>query len=315
MSAEIYPSARSALPIVKREVTIVVGMALVNAQSAWGNAQSLRWPSYGRNPGAASAAPCEHLSRMDSLCYVTTDLWQEERMLIDGELISASAGRVFENINPATEEIIGCVADGTAEDMDAAIGAARRAFDSTTWSTDVEFRVRCLRQLADALAGNAERLRSTLVAEVGSPVLLTYGPQLDSPLAGINWIADLVESYAWEHDLGNLAPFGAPSHRYIRREATGVVGAITPWNFPMQINLAKVIPALGAGNTVVLKPAPDTPWTATLLGRLVAEETDIPAGVFNVVTSQDHQVGAQLSADTRLISCRLQDPPLPGAAS
>ena len=92
---------------------------------------------------------------------------------------------------------------------------------------------------------------------------------------------------------------GIPSHRWIRREATGVVGAITPWNVPHQINLAKLGPALAAGNTVVLKPAPDTPWCATMLGRLIAEETDIPAGVVNIVPSSDHTVGALLSADDR----------------
>jgi aldehyde dehydrogenase (NAD+) len=79
-----------------------------------------------------------------------------------------------------------------------------------------------------------------------------------------------------------------------------VVAAITPWNFPTQINLAKVGPALAAGNTVVLKPAPDTPWTATLLGQLVANETDTPAGVFNVVSSSDHLVGQQLAEDPRV---------------
>jgi aldehyde dehydrogenase (NAD+) len=221
-------------------------------------------------------------------------------MLIDGKLVDATGGATFDNVNPATEEVLGAVADGTKADMDRAIESARRAFDTTAWSTDANLRVRCLRQLSDAMLANADRLRSTLVAEVGSPVLLTYGPQLDAPLGGISWVADLVEDYEWERDLGNLAPFGTPSHRYIRREPAGVVAAITPWNFPMQINLAKIVPALGAGNTVVLKPAPDTPWTATLLAQIAAEQTDIPAGVFNVVTSQGHEVGAQLSADPRV---------------
>src|SRR6185369_14106991 len=90
------------------------------------------------------------------------------------------------------------------------------------------------------------------------------------------------------------------SHRYVVREPIGVVGAITPWNFPMQINLAKVAPALAAGCTVVLKPAPDTPWTATLLGRLAAEETDLPPGVLNVVASSDHALGQQLAEDRRV---------------
>ena len=93
---------------------------------------------------------------------------------------------------------------------------------------------------------------------------------------------------------------GIPTSRTIAREAVGVVGAITPWNFPHQINLAKIGPALAAGNTVVLKPAPDTPWCRGRAGRLIAEHTDIPAGVVNVVTSSDHGVGALLSTDPRV---------------
>ncbi len=102
----------------------------------------------------------------------------------------------------------------------------------------------------------------------------------------MTWIADFAERYEWTEDLGVAQPFGITSRRTVWREPIGVVGAITPWNFPMQINLAKVAPALAAGNTVVLKPAPDTPWTATVLGRLVVEETDMPAGVVNVITSR-----------------------------
>jgi aldehyde dehydrogenase (NAD+) len=147
---------------------------------------------------------------------------------------------------------------------------------------------------------HAEEIRPTVVAEVGCPVSLTSGPQLDTPVEGIGWVTDLLEGYEWEQDLGIASPYGMRSHRFVRREAIGVVGAITPWNFPHQINLAKVVPALAAGNTVVLKPAPDTPWCASILGRLAAEETDIPAGVLNVVTSSSHEVGAQLSADPRV---------------
>ena len=235
-----------------------------------------------------------------SICYVDEDLWQQENLLIDGVLVGSSDGGVFENLNPATEGILGVAADGTPQDMDAAIGAARQAFDTTEWSTDTAQRVRCLRQLGEALTRQADRFRKSLVAEVGTPVLLTYGPQYDSPVRGISWLADLLEDYSWETDLGVLASFGSASRRYVRREATGVVGAITPWNFPMQINLAKVLPALAAGNSVVLKPAPDTPWTATLLGQIAVEETDIPPGVLNIVTSSRHEVGAQLAGDPRV---------------
>jgi aldehyde dehydrogenase (NAD+) len=221
-------------------------------------------------------------------------------LLIDGRLVPAADGGTFDNVNPATEEVIGVTADGTAADMDLAIQAARRAFDETGWSTDLGFRVRCLRQLQEALAKNAEELRSAIVAEIGTPVTLTRGPQLDAPVEGIGWVADLAEGYEWTSDLGEAAPFGIRTHRWVQREPAGVVGAITPWNFPMQINLAKIAPALAAGCTTVLKPAPDSPWTATLLGRIAAQETDLPPGVLNIVPSSRHEVGQQLAEDSRV---------------
>jgi aldehyde dehydrogenase (NAD+) len=221
-------------------------------------------------------------------------------LLIDGRLVPAADGGTFDNVNPATEEVIGVTADGTAADMDLAIQAARRAFDETNWSTDLGFRVRCLRQLQEALAKNAEELRSAIVAEIGTPVTLTRGPQLDAPVEGIGWVADLAEGYEWTSDLGEAAPFGIRTHRWVQREPVGVVGAITPWNFPMQINLAKIVPALAAGCTTVLKPAPDSPWTATLLGRIAAQETDLPPGVLNIVPSSRHEVGQQLAEDSRV---------------
>ncbi|WP_101947812.1 aldehyde dehydrogenase [Mycobacterium sp. 3519A] len=228
------------------------------------------------------------------------EIWHEERMLIDGRLVPAASRATYGNVNPATEEVVGVAADGNADDMDDAIAAARRAFDETDWALDHSRRVECIRQLHDALTKHADELRATTVAEVGCPISLTYGPQVDAPIAGLPWLADLVDSYAWESDLGIAEPFGMKTRRYTRREPVGVVGAITPWNYPVQINLAKAVPAMAAGNTVVLKPAPDTPWAATLLGKLVAEETDIPPGVFNVVTSSGHDVGQQLCEDPRV---------------
>jgi aldehyde dehydrogenase (NAD+) len=230
----------------------------------------------------------------------TTTVVGEERMLIDGELRPARSGSVFETANPATGEVLGVAADGAAADMDDAIDAARRAFDSTDWSTNVARRVAGIRQLQEAFERNADAIRAMTVAETGSPLSFTYSAQLDTPVSSLAWVADLAESYEWETDLGRAEPLGIPSHRWVRREATGVVGAITPWNVPHQINLAKLGPALAAGNTVVLKPAPDTPWCATVLGRLIAEETDIPPGVVNVVPSSDHALGAILSTDPRV---------------
>ena len=220
-------------------------------------------------------------------------------LLIDGKLVPASGG-TFEVVNPATEELIGLAADGTEADMDAAIAAARRAFDTTAWSRDHAFRARCLRQLCDALQSHIEELREVTIAEVGAPAMLTSGPQLEGPIADLRYWADLVDSYSWEDDLGTAQPMGIPTARRVVKEAIGVVGAITPWNFPHQINFAKLGPALAAGNTVVLKPAPDTPWCAALVARVIAEETEIPPGVVNVITSTDHQLGAQLASDPRV---------------
>ena len=228
------------------------------------------------------------------------ELFGEERMLIDGALVTSSNGSVFETVNPATEEVLGIAADAGPDDLDRSIGAARRAFDEGTWATDLPLRVRCLRQLQSALVAHGEDLRAMTVAETGSPVFLTRSAQLDDPVASLGWVADLAESYKWETDLGRAEPLGMPAQRCVRREAVGVVAAITPWNVPHQINFAKIGPALAAGNTMVVKPAPDTPWCATVLGRLIAEETDIPPGVVNIVTSSAPAFGAPLATDERV---------------
>ncbi|GAB2860678.1 aldehyde dehydrogenase [Nocardioides pacificus] len=222
------------------------------------------------------------------------------QQLVDGKLVPASDGATYPILNPATGEVIGHAPDGTAEDVDAAIAAARRAFDETTWSTDVELRVRCLRQLHAALLDDAEAFRALTTAEVGMPGFMMGAAGFDVPVEGLKWVTDLAETYAWETDLGVAAPMGIRSRRTVRREAVGVVAAISPWNVPTQINLAKVGPALAAGCTVVLKPAPDTPWVAAELGRLVAEHTDIPAGVFNVVTPSSNEVASVLATDPRV---------------
>jgi aldehyde dehydrogenase (NAD+) len=224
---------------------------------------------------------------------------RESRLLIDGKLVAGSGG-TFPTVNPATEEVLGVAADADSGDMSRAIEAARVAFDETNWSTDTELRVRCLRQLRDALREEVEELRDMTIAEVGAPRMLTSGAQLEGPIDDLAFSADTAESYQWRTDLGHATPQGIPTRRSLAREAVGVVGAITPWNFPHQINLAKVGPALAAGNTLILKPAPDTPWCAAVLGEIIAERTDFPPGVINIVTSSDHAVGAMLSQDARV---------------
>jgi aldehyde dehydrogenase (NAD+) len=222
------------------------------------------------------------------------------QQLIDGKLVPAASGATFPILNPATGDEIGHAPDATAADIDAAIAAARRAFDETDWATDRALRVRCLRQLHQALLDDADVFRALTTAEVGMPGFMMVAAGFDVPVDGLKWVTDLLESYEFESDLGVAEPMGIPSRRTVRREPVGVVAAITPWNVPTQINLAKVGPALAAGCTVVLKPAPDTPWVACELGRLVAEHTDIPPGVLNVVTPRSNEVAAQLASDPRV---------------
>ncbi|MBV9090189.1 MAG: aldehyde dehydrogenase [Mycobacteriaceae bacterium] len=224
---------------------------------------------------------------------------RESLLLIDGKLVTGGAGR-FPTVNPATEEVVGVAADGDAADMDRAVQAARQAFDETDWSRNSALRVRCIRQLRDALRQHIEELRDITIAEVGAPRMLTAGGQLEGPVDDLAFAADSAETYEWTTDLGLATPQGVPSRRALVREPVGVVGAITPWNFPHQINLAKVGPALAAGNTLVLKPAPDTPWCAAAVGQIIAEHTDFPPGVINIVTSSDHALGALLAKDPRV---------------
>lgn len=226
----------------------------------------------------------------------------ESKMMIDGKLVDGQAG-TFTNINPATEELIGEVADASTADMHRAIDAARRAFDETDWSTNRALRKRCLEQLQEAIEAEREELREELIAEAGAPRAITYGPQLDAPLAdALRYPAKLIDEYPWETDLGDVlvSITGQLTSRKVLREPVGVVGAIVPWNFPFEVTINKLGQALGTGNTVVLKPAPDTPFNATRLGRLIAEKTDIPPGVVNVVTASDHLVGEELTLSPKV---------------
>lgn len=217
------------------------------------------------------------------------------RMLIDGELVPAGARRTFDNINPATEKVIGAVPDADSADVERAIQAARRAFDTTGWSTDVALRRRCLVQLRDALRSATEELRLLIVAETGSPVALTRRIQLDEPIDYLDHYIGLLDTHVFESSLPAKEIHGRQVERIITQEAAGVVAAITPWNYPFYLNICKVGAALAAGCTVVLKPAPDTPVAGLALGEIAAAHTDLPPGVLNVVTTRDNSV-AQILA-------------------
>ncbi|HVV08022.1 aldehyde dehydrogenase family protein [Amycolatopsis sp.] len=214
--------------------------------------------------------------------------------------VGAASGAGFDNINPATEEVLGQVANGSAADMRRAIASARRAFDESDWATNHGLRKRCLEQLQEALESEREQLRAELVAEAGAPVAVTHLAQLEWPLAdALRWPAKMIDEFPWERELPDGGLMG-PSKRVVRKEPIGVVGAIVPWNFPFEVTANKLGPVLAMGNTIVIKPAPDTPFNATRLGRLIAEKTGIPPGVVNVVTSSDHLVGEELTLDPRV---------------
>ncbi|MAT93206.1 MAG: aldehyde dehydrogenase [Halioglobus sp.] len=227
----------------------------------------------------------------------------EARLFIDGELLPAASGKTYPNINPATEEVMGEVADAGAGDMERAIAAARRAFDTSDWASNHALRHTCLQQLYDALREVEEEFKQQIAAETGAPLGICgdMGPQCSVPIGFMQYTLEQLPQFQWRRDAGVSELMGIPSRRLVEKEPIGVVGCITPWNVPLQINLAKCVPALAAGCSVVLKAAPDTPWSATMLGRLVAEKTDMPAGVFNVITAADPvETGEQLVTDPRV---------------
>jgi aldehyde dehydrogenase (NAD+) len=215
------------------------------------------------------------------------------RLLIDGRLVDTKEH--FESLNPATGAVLGHAPDATPADAEAAISAAHRAFGTTDWATDRDLRIRCLDQLHQALLDQVEELRELTIAEAGATRTLTHGAQLEDPIGIVRYYADLLRTYSFTEDLGEVEKHGQRHHRWLEKEAVGVVAAILPYNYPNQLALAKLAPALAAGCTIVLKAAPDTPLITLALGELIAEHTDIPPGVVNVLSSSRADVGEVLT--------------------
>lgn len=224
----------------------------------------------------------------------------EGRLFINGEFREAASGRRYEVLNPADDSVIGTAADAGPEDVDEAITAARRAFDETSWGTDHKFRRHCLEQLQAGLREEAAAFGELTIAEAGicAGVMSTH---VDFQIDGMDFWNDLTTSFEWERDLGPYEVLGMQSDRRVRYEPHGVVGAITPWNAPFMTAIWKVSHALSTGNTVVLKSAPDTPFTAAKMAQIIAAKTDIPAGVVNMISSQDKAIaGDAMTADPRI---------------
>ncbi|MET8798789.1 aldehyde dehydrogenase family protein [Nocardia sp. NPDC004568] len=216
-----------------------------------------------------------------------------QRLLIDGQLVET--GATLASLNPANGEVVGHAPEAGVAEVDAAVAAARRAFDTTDWSTNHEFRARCLEQLYRALQDNVEDLRALMIAEVGASYILTKGNQLETPFEIVKYYAGVLRDYTWTEDLGPVEIRGAHHQRWVEKEGAGVVAAIAAYNYPYQLAFAKLAPALAAGCTVVLKGAPDTPLITLALGELIAEHTDIPAGVVNILASSDVAVGERMT--------------------
>ncbi|MBB5915590.1 acyl-CoA reductase-like NAD-dependent aldehyde dehydrogenase [Nocardia transvalensis] len=215
------------------------------------------------------------------------------RLLIDGQLVET--GRTLASLDPATGEVYGHAPEAGVAEVDAAVAAARRAFDTTDWATNTQFRAHCLNQLYQALRDNVEELRELTIAEVGATRMLTHGNQLETPFEIVRYYAGLLADYEWSEDLGEVEIRGQQHRRWVEKEAAGVVAAIAAYNYPHQLALAKLAPSLAAGCTVVLKGAPDTPLATLALGEIIARHTDIPAGVVNVLASSDIEVGKRMT--------------------
>ncbi|GAA0456309.1 aldehyde dehydrogenase family protein [Streptomyces sp. NPDC046215] len=205
-------------------------------------------------------------------------------MFIDGSWRPAAGTGTIEVLNPADEQVIGSVPGGTAEDVDAAVRAARAALPG--WkATEPARRSVCLEALRDALAARQDEIAATVTAELGSPVGFARRVHAALPVTVTDSYARLAASHPFEERIGNST---------VLHEAIGVVGAITPWNYPLHQIVAKVAPALAAGCTLVLKPAEDTPLTAQLFAECVAA-AGVPAGVFNLVTGLGPVAGQALA--------------------
>ncbi len=224
----------------------------------------------------------------------------EAKLYIDGVIRRAAGDKTYDNIGPWTGEVVGVAADASADDVNEAIAAARRAFDTTDWSQKHEYRFDLMKKYYTLLVANRQKLVHIARYEAGSAVGAASRAQIDGALDGMDGLLRCFSAVTWEEDLGIRNAFGFDTKRIVTHEAVGVVGAITPWNVPLYVNIGKVVAALLAGCTVILKPAPDTPAMGSIMGEL-AVEAGFPPGVFNVITSADPAMaGEMLTTDPRV---------------
>jgi aldehyde dehydrogenase (NAD+) len=224
----------------------------------------------------------------------------EAKLFINGELRGATGGRTYDVIGPWTGEPVGQAADATAADVVAAIVAARNAFDNTDWATNHDKRLALVTKFRALFEANRQKLSDLAVHEAGAALGAVSSAHVGMALDGWDDYLHVFANVTWEKDYGNKAGFGMMHHRIAVYEPVGVVAAITPWNVPLYVNIGKVVAALLAGCTVILKPAPNTPGMGAIFGELAAE-AGFPAGVINVISASDPaEAGEQLVADPRV---------------
>jgi aldehyde dehydrogenase (NAD+) len=216
---------------------------------------------------------------------VATTTIEQKKLLINNEWRDAAAGRTTEVVNPATEEVIATVAAAETSDVDAAVAAARAAFNGPWSRMSARERGRLVSRLADRLMEKADEVSRLETLHNGKPIFESR--HIEIPAA-----AECFEYYAGWADkvMGETIPVKGNFLTYTLREPLGVVAAIVPWNFPLLLAAWKVAPALATGNTVILKPASQTPLTAIALGE-IAVEVGLPPGVLNVITGPGSSVG------------------------
>jgi aldehyde dehydrogenase (NAD+) len=208
-----------------------------------------------------------------------------DKLYIGGDWVPSKGSNSIAVVDSTTEEVIGSVPEGTVEDIDRAVAAARDAFPG--WSaTPVAERAALLTAVSAALGERMESLADLITHEVGMPLVLSQLVQVGLPMAAFGSMAQVTADFTWEQTVGNSL---------VVREPIGVVGAITPWNYPLHQIAAKVAPALAAGCTVVLKPSEVAPLNAFVLCDIF-EEVGLPAGVFNLVSGFGPVVGEAIAA-------------------
>src|SRR5438270_778639 len=213
------------------------------------------------------------------------DIQVRDKLYIDGAWVPSTGSDTIEVINSATEEVMGRVPEATPADVDAAVAAAKRAFE--TWSTtSAEERSKYLQRIAEGLQARTMDIANVVAQELGMPINLSMIIQAGLPTVTFSSMPQLIDEIPWEETVGNSL---------VVKEPIGVVGAITPWNYPLHQIANKVAPALAAGCTVVLKPSEVTPLNAFILAEII-DDVGLPAGVFNLVSGTGPVVGEAIAA-------------------